>query len=146
MAVQRLVLGDVEPLRDAMNRWMEESYARSRRLLHGSDAIDVPVDLYDAGDHYVMRAMLPGAQPAEVEVTSLGDTVRLRGTIHMHQADPKRDVSWLVHEVPHGNFSRVIALPQRIDADRAEATFDAGILTVRLPKAERQARQIKVNY
>lgn len=146
MAIQRIVLGDAAPLRDAMNRWMEESYARSRRLMHGSDALDVPIDLYDAGDCYVLRAMLPGAQPADVEVISLGDTVHLKGTIHMHQADPQQDASWLVHEVPHGTFSRLITLPRRVNAEQAAATFDAGILTVRLPKAEHQAQQIRISY
>lgn len=147
MAGRRIAFGNVDALRESMSRWAEDSYMRSRGYLHGAGAIDVPIDLYDTGDGYVLRALLAGAQAGDVEITLLGDTVQLRGAIHMHQADPQQDVSWLVHEVPHGSFSRLVTLPQRADADRATATFDAGILTLRLPKAEEsRARQIKVSF
>jgi len=138
-------MGEIVSLHQAMNRLMEERFVRTRGMHHGSYAFDLPVDLYDQGDAYVLRAVAPGAQPDDVQVTITGATVQIKGSIHMHQADPRERVSWLIHEVPHGHFFREIALPRYVDAERATATFEAGILTLRLPKAvESRPRQITI--
>ena len=138
--------GDALSLQEAMARLVDQGFVRARQLSHGSTGLDVPIDLYDAGDGFVLRAMLPGARPEEVQVTVLGATVRLSGSIDMHRAEPERQASWLVHEVPHGAFARTITLPERADADRASAEFEAGILTLHLPKAEaNRPRRISVS-
>jgi len=139
--------GEIVSLRDAMSRLMEESFIRPRTVIRGpgAAALDVPIDLYDTGDAFVLRAMVPGARPEDVQPTVLGNTLQIKGHVDMHQADPTHDVSWLVHEVPHGAFIRTITLPQRVDPEGASATFEAGILTLRLPKAEEsRPRQIKI--
>ncbi|MCL4508654.1 MAG: Hsp20/alpha crystallin family protein [Chloroflexi bacterium] len=144
MAVQRGRYSDVVSMWNAMNRLMDEAFLRTRGP-SGGDALEIPIDLYDAGEEYVLRAMVPGATADEVQVTMLGENVQIRGVIHMHQAEPERDASWLVHEIPHGTFSRVVTLPQRADAERASASFENGIVTLRLPKAtEHRPQPIKI--
>jgi HSP20 family protein len=139
--------GDIVTLHDAMDRLMAESFLRMRPILRapGAATMDVPIDLYDAGDAFILRAVLPGARPDDVQVTVLGATVRVTGHVDMHQADPTGNVSWLVHEIPHGAFVRTAELPQRADPEGASASFEAGILTLRLPKAEEsRPRQIRI--
>ena len=142
MAINRGRYGDILSLWNAMNRMMNDSFVR---VGASADTLDIPIDLYDAGDAYVLRAMVPGTTPEEVQVTMLGDKVQIRGTIRMHQADPEHDVSWFIHEIPHGSFSRVITLPQRADPEQSTATFDNGILTLHLRKVqENRPQQIKI--
>ena len=133
------------PLSEAVAIHLEQNWLRSHGLRHGSGVLDVPIDLYDTGDAYVLRAAIPGAKAEEVQITVLGDTIRIQGHVEMHQADPAENVSWLVHEVPHGSFLRAITLPRRADPDKATARFEDGILTLRLPKAEQSgSRQITI--
>jgi HSP20 family protein len=145
MAANRGSMGEIASLHQAMNRLMGESFVRVRGLHHGAYAFDLPVDLYDQGDAYVLRAVAPGARPDDVQVTISGATVQIKGSIQMHQADPRENVSWLIHEAPHGRFFRQITLPQRVDTEQTTATFEAGILTLRLPKAaDARPRQITI--
>ncbi len=142
MAVNRGRYGDILSIWNVMNRMMNDSFVR---IGAPSDTLDIPIDLYDAGDEYVLHAMVPGTSPEQVQVTILGDKVQIRGAIRMHQADPDHDVSWLVHEIPHGSFSRTITLPQRADAEQSTATSENGILTLHLRKvAENRPQQIKI--
>jgi HSP20 family protein len=105
----------------------------------------VPIDLYDAGNAYVLRAVVPGASAETIDVTVVGDVLRISGRVEMHQSDGTATVSWLIHEIPHGAFSRTVTLPRRVDSDQATATFDGGILTLQLPKAAQHLpRQIKI--
>lgn len=146
MAASRGSVGEIVSLQRAMNRLMDERIVWTRGLRHSSYTFDLLVDLYDQGDAYVLRAVAPGAQPDDVQVTISGATVQIKGFISMHQADPQENVSWLVHEAPHGRFFRQFTLPQRVDADQATATFAAGILTLRLPKAaEARPHQITIS-
>jgi HSP20 family protein len=139
--------GEIVSLREAMDRLMAESFLRARPIFRvpGASAMDVPIDLYDAGDEFILRAVLPGVRPDDVQVTMLGSTLRIKGHVDMHRADPTSNVTWLVHEIPHGDFVRTVDLPQRGDPERASASFEAGILTLRLPKAgETRPRQIQI--
>ena len=73
-------------------------------------------------------------------------TITLTGkTPNVAQSEEAKNATWYLHELPHGGFSRTVTLPIEIDAANADATFDQGILRLRLPKAEKaKPKQIKV--
>jgi HSP20 family protein len=145
MAINREPGSRPTAVRGVFGRWTDDPFYQAGFSGPNAGGLAVPIDLYDAGDAYVLRAVVPGASAETIEVTVVGDVLRIRGRVEMHQADSAPSVSWLVHEIPHGAFSRTVTLPRRVDPDQATATFDGGILTLRLPKAAQHLpRQIKI--
>ncbi|MBI5053734.1 MAG: Hsp20/alpha crystallin family protein, partial [Chloroflexi bacterium] len=99
------------------------------------------VDAYTTQNEIVVQAALPGVKPEEVEITVENDTLKISAEL------PKRleDVDYAFVERPHGRFSRTLMLNVPVEADKAEAHFDNGLLTLTLPKAESvKPKMIKV--
>lgn len=103
-----------------------------------------PVNVYDAGEGYILSAQLPGVAAEEVELTITGETLTMRG--ERKRPEGVKDDSYRRQERPAGRWSRTITLPDRVDGTQVSATFTNGILTVNLPKAESaRPRHIAVN-
>ena len=86
-------------------------------------------------------ASVPGLDPKEVEITIEGDTLTIQGEIPAHLDN----VNYLFQERTVGKFVRVLSLNIPVDADKSEAIFANGLLTLNIPKAEAiKPRQIKV--
>jgi HSP20 family protein len=93
-----------------------------------------PMNLYDAGDRYVLSAQLPGITPGEIELTITGETLTIRG--ERKRTEGIKEDSYRRQERPMGRWSRTVTLPNRVDGGQVSASFAHGILTVSLPKAE----------
>jgi HSP20 family protein len=93
-----------------------------------------PLNLYDAGDQYILSAQLPGIAPGEIDLTITGETLTMRG--ERKRAEGIRDESYRRQERPMGRWARTVTLPDRVDGAQVSAAFANGILTVNLPKAE----------
>lgn len=93
----------------------------------------VPMDVYRAGDHYVLHFDLPGIAPESVELSVQDNVLTVKATRPQRNAD---DVEFLVAERPTGEFTRQLVLGNGLDYTRIDATFDAGVLTVTIPVAE----------
>jgi HSP20 family protein len=102
----------------------------------------MPVDVSSEDDAYVIRAAVPGLKPEEVEIQIHDDIVLLRGTPKAEGA-PERD--YLMREMSPADFERRLRLPEAVNAAKAEATIENGLLTLRLPIAdEAKPKTIKV--
>jgi HSP20 family protein len=133
-------------LRQAMEQLVDESLvgAPFRTLWsrpgagNGSPvAQPIPLDVYATEDAAVVVAAVPGLRPADLELTAHQDTVTIGGTVgNVADSEEAKGATWYVHELWSGQFRRSFALPFPVDADRAEASVDQGILRVVLPKAE----------
>jgi HSP20 family protein len=126
---------DVMSLRDAMDRLFEESFVRPSR--RGEETrtrryLRLPLDVYTTPDEIVIEASLPGLTPEEVDITVDGDRLTIKGELR----PPLENVDYLFKERPYGAFSRTLTLNVPVEADRAEAVFENGVLTLTLPKAE----------
>lgn len=102
------------------------------------------VDLWATDDHAVVTAEVPGLAKDDVELSVLGDALSLK-----HKSDDEKEAvpeggEFLRRERRHGTFHRTVKLPFRVDAERVEATFARGILTVRLPR-EGTERPVKID-
>lgn len=129
-------------LRQMMDRLMEDSYVRPSWGSDGGRALRPPLDVYTTDEDIVILMSVPGVQPDQVEITIEGDTVTLKGDI------PARleNVDYVVQERASGPFRRVVTLNVPVEAEKAEATFKDGVLTLSLPKAEEtRPRTIKVS-
>ncbi len=120
-------------LREAMDRLFDHSMVGSAQQRQAEPAEwRLPIEAYSTDHAIVVRAAVPGLKPDDVEITLEGDTLTLRGEFPA----PIDNVNSLIAELPWGRFSRTLQLNVPIDANRAEATFDNGLLTLTLPKAE----------
>jgi HSP20 family protein len=127
-------------LRDAVQRLFEESFVRpssgdGNGANHpGTQAGTLPVDLDGSPDQFVIRTMLPGVKPEDVDITCHESTITIRATVP--PVERGEDVTPLVRELGVGTFARTVRLPDPIDAERVGTTLADGILTLVLPKAE----------
>jgi HSP20 family protein len=151
--VNRMTLADeFVSLRDAMDRMFSESFpAGPFRSLwgpfaNGSGRFNLPLDVYGSDSEIVVIAAVPGIEPDQIELTINQNVVSIRGELrNVASSEEAKNATWYLHELPHGKFQRSLTLPVDVDAAKADATFDHGILKLRLPKAESaQPKQIKV--
>ena len=98
-------------------------------------AFSPAVDVYYVADppRAVVRAELAGVRASEIELEIRGRELILAGSRQPQDADEERVFQQL--EVQHGPFRRVVALGADVDADRARATYEDGLLVVELPIA-----------
>lgn len=104
----------------------------------------LPLDVHENDAHYTIAANLPGLTADDIEITLHENTLTISGEF-VRQEAPEGTREWLSERV-FGKFSRTLTLPNAVDADAVEATYDNGVLTLTLPKAESaRPRQIAVN-
>lgn len=102
------------------------------------------VDLVDEGGHIRVNAELPGLDREDVEITAQEGLLTLRG--EKRGEDSREEDGCYRVERYFGSFQRAIPLPTDVDIEGAEAKFDKGLLTIRLPKleADSPSRQIAI--
>ncbi|NLX12191.1 MAG: Hsp20/alpha crystallin family protein [Phycisphaerales bacterium] len=101
-----------------------------------------PVDVKEEQDDYLIEAFLPGVIADDLDIRIVNETVTIQGEIFEKEGD---QAHYLMRERPSGRFSRVLTLPDELDAQQAEADLSNGVLTLRVPKAEQaRPRTIKV--
>lgn len=144
MAIQRFEpYREMISLRDAMNSLFQESFVRPFGDQADGASAMLPLDISENENEYVVRASLPGVRPDDVQITSHGDTLTIRGEVKEDQE--KKGEHWHLRERRFGSFQRTMRLPSSIDANKAQAHFDQGVLTLTLPKAEEsKPKQIRV--
>jgi HSP20 family protein len=123
---------DIVTLREAMNSLLEESFVRPRA--GGGQVAGMPLDLRETDDGYVVETIVPGAKPEDVEISVLGDTLRISAEVQ--DKSEQSGEKWLIRERRFGRFERALTLPMQVKADAATADFRDGVLTISLPKAE----------
>ena len=143
MAIERWSpFREMTSLREAMDRLFEEAFVSPRRLLERERWLGA--DVYEQNDNYIMEVPLPGAKPENVNISVSGNTVTIEGEIPCPSVE-KEGPTYLIHERPCGKFHRTVTLPTEIDADKAQATFEYGVLRLTMPKTEAaRAKRIKV--
>lgn len=103
-------------------------------------------DVRETDGEYTFELELPGIAPEHVELTADDGVLTVRGEKGRDRARKEGDEGrWHVLERSYGSFVRAFQLPQGVDEDRIDARFANGLLTVRVPKAERpQPRRIRI--
>ncbi len=123
-------------LREAMDRLFEDSFVPSRRGNGQAGERErvwrLPLDAYVTTDDIVVVANVPGVKPEEVEITIEGDTLTIKG----ERPAPLGNVDYVMQERPFGKFQRTLSINIPVDADKAEARYENGMLLLTIPKAE----------
>ncbi|HLB26818.1 MAG TPA: Hsp20/alpha crystallin family protein [Dehalococcoidia bacterium] len=100
----------------------------------GAEVGYIPLDVAETDDGFEVEAALPGLKPDDVEVQVHGDTVTIRG--EAKEETEEKDKNWLRRERRYGMFARSFTLPTALDAEKAAADFQNGVLKLHLPKSE----------
>lgn len=102
------------------------------------------VDVFEDQDAIKLVAELPGLKPEDVKISIENNTLTLRG--EKKQVAEEKTERVHRYERTYGRFERVFTLPSTVDADRIEANFEDGLLTVHLPRTEKaRPREIPVS-
>jgi HSP20 family protein len=133
-------------LRQAMDRLFDEPYFRPASGPAGTDGGNLALDVRTTKDALLVEAALPGVKPEDVDITIENGTLAIRGETATERGDKDDDGRWLVREISRGSFVRTVSLPNGLEADKAEATFENGVLSLRIPKAEQvKPKQIRIS-
>ena len=96
---------------------------------------ELAVDVYQTPTHLIIKAMIAGVRPEDLEVSITRDMVTLRGRRERHTEGTAGE--FFFSELYWGSFARTIVLPQEIEIEEAEAGEKHGLLTIRLPKVDK---------
>ena len=148
----RRSVADFATMRDTVDRLFNETlWGSPFRTLwtspgNGGARWPLPLDVYATAHDVLIIAAVPGLGPDDIQVTFNQGVVTFSGQLpNVAVSEEGKGATWYLHELPYGTFQRSVTLPFEVDADAAEATFQHGILSLRLPKAEQaRPKQIKV--
>ena len=136
--------GELLSLRTAMDRLFEDSYVQPFGWASGVAGASMPLDVSTTAEELVVRAQLPGYKPDEVDISVENGTLAIRAETASETSEDEGD--YLVREIRRGTVSRSVALPNGLQPDKAAATFEDGVLTLRIPKADEvKPRRIQIS-
>ncbi len=110
-----------------------------------TEMIGLPVEVSETGVELKVVAELPGVEEKDVSVELVGDVLTIKG--EKRTEEERKDESYHLAERRYGAFSRTLRLPFAAEADKVQATFKNGVLTVIVPKPaelQQQPKRIKV--
>lgn len=112
------------------NKWLSES---------NNDG-ELTVDVFETPNSIIIKTIVAGVKKEDMEINLSRDMITIKGKREVEE--DIEDENYFHRELFWGSFSRTVLLPQEIDIERAEATENQGLLTIKLPKIDkgRQAR------
>lgn len=126
---------EVSRLRREMDRLWDDFFGPGRRALRPLETEWAPaVDVSETADKVVVKAELPGIDAKDIDISLSGDILTIKGEKKSEREEKKENYHLV--ERSYGSFSRSLRLPAAVDADKIEAGYKQGILTVTCPKKE----------
>ena len=103
----------------------------------------MPFDAYRKGDEFIIHFDLPGVEASSIDLTVERNVL----TVHAERRRPEAEgIEMVVGERPHGTFSRQLFLGETLDTDALAADYAGGVLTLRVPIAEKaKPRRVQIN-
>jgi len=135
---------DLVSIQDELNRLFGRTYGGAELTRSSASGAWSPaLDVYETTEKLVAMVELPGIDPDDVEVAVEDSTLTISGSRELSRETKQEDYHRI--ERRYGSFSRAIRLPETADANKVEARFDKGVLTIEVPKREEaKPRRIEV--
>ncbi len=111
------------------NDWVEEENGEG----------ELPIDMHQTPTEIIIKTMVAGVKPEDLTVSITREMVTIKGK-REEQYEISEDDSY-TKELYWGSFSRTVLLPQEVEAEEAEAVEKHGLLTIRLPKINKEKVQ-----
>jgi HSP20 family protein len=128
---------EIAGLRNSLERMFEDRFEPSS---FDAETGSMPLDIYDEGEFTVVKAAIPGFKPEEIKIELREDLLTI--TAERKTETESKDRKYHVREQRMARASRSVVLPNVVVADKAEAVFDNGVLTLSVPKASVQNAKI----
>jgi len=136
-----------DPFRDmlSMRQAMDRLFDRALEPSWSESAVwNLALDVVENKDEFLVKASLPGINPDDLEITFTDNVLTIKG--ETKEDKDIQEEQYHLRERRQGIFSRSISLPNRVKADAIEASYDAGVLTLKLPKVEEvKPKRIAIN-
>lgn len=136
---------ELTSMRTAMDRLFDQGLGRFPGLRNSDEfsPTALGLDVYETDGNYVVKAAVPGVAPEDLDISVKDDILTIKGSFD-HEEE-SRDERYLRRELRSGSFERALRLPPTVDAERADAQFEHGMLKLTLPKREEaKAHAIKI--
>lgn len=133
MSATQQPMAHQETARSRSQGWQTE-------LEHANEG-ELAVDVYQTADFVVVKALVAGVPPTNLDISLSRDMITIQGT--REDEREVEDNNYFQRELYWGGFSRTILLPEEVDVDMADASEKHGILIIRLPKINK-AKQTKL--
>jgi HSP20 family protein len=128
---------------EELDRMTEELWEGWRPMVTLSTGFTPRMDMYEEKDELVIRTELPGVRKEDLDISIKGDVLSLKA--ETKQEDVTKERGYYLCERSFGQYSRSVSLPFAVDTSKASATFENGLLEIRLSKAEEaKPKQIEV--
>lgn len=137
--------GDEEDNEDGKNSSYteEDSWNDSEENNLAPQEGELPVDMYQTNEAIIIKALVAGVSPNDLEISITRDMVTVRGIREEYQET--NDDNYFHRELFWGSFSRTLLLPEEVVIDEAEAQEKHGLLEIRLPKLDKhRSTQLRV--
>lgn len=120
-----------------------EKEENAKNEFEETEAGQLAVDVFQTDKEIVVRSVLAGVKPENLDISIQDDRVSINGVRHRDEVIETKD--YLYQECFYGPFTRTIVLPHDVDPEQSTAVLKNGILTIRMPKVEKQkSRRIKI--
>ena len=118
-----------------MNRLITSLFDTPTGLMPPVRRFAPATDIVESDTHYILRADLPGVAEDDLSVQLDGDVLTISG--ERRSQSEQRTGGYVRYERSSGSFRRSVRIPEGVDADAIEASFDRGVLEITVPKPER---------
>ena len=131
-------------LQDRMNRLFRDSYGDGREEALTTSTFAPPVDVYEDEHNITLKIEVPGIDDKDVDVRIENNTLTVHGERKFEKEEKEENFRRV--ERQYGSFTRSFTLPNSVDPEKVQASYEKGILKIQLAKkAEAKPKQIKVN-
>ena len=127
-------LREMTTLRRDIERLFDESLFRREWPTFETEAITMPLDIYEEGNNLMVKASVPGLKPEEIKIEVRGDVLHIYG--ETKKEEEKKERNYHLKEHRYARYERSVVLPFEVHAEKAQAVFDNGMLTLTMPKTE----------
>jgi HSP20 family protein len=131
---------DLMNLRRSMDRLFDEAMSDSE--VWQPMTWDLALDVIEKDDEYVVKASIPGVNPNDLEITYINNALTIKGEVK--EESEVKESRYHLRERRYGSFARSILLPSNVAAEKIDANFENGVLTLKLPKTE-EAKPKKIS-
>ncbi len=121
-------------LRDAFDRLFEAELGSTIPVWREPAKWLLALDVAETDDEFFVKASIPGIRVEDLDITLTDNVLTIQGEIP--EDESLKDARYHLRERRYGQFQRSITLPVPVKADAVEATYENGVLTLRVPKAE----------
>jgi HSP20 family protein len=125
---------DLMSIQNEMNRLFGRTYGGDEMGGTGRGAWTPALDVYETHDRFVINVELPGVSADDVDISVEDSTLTIRGERSFYREQSQDSFHRI--ERRFGEFSRSLTLPRTANAEDIQASFDAGVLTIEVPKKE----------